>query len=618
MNRVHAIVVGVSRYAVAGWSLSGPARNAGMIASMLLRMGLAPSRLHLFTTQEDMADEDIALIAARDVSCRPTTAEAIDTFWRTELATDAADGDALLFFWSGHGMTDLAEQRIFFCSDYRIDLPSRVFNASGFSRHLKAVPYSRFRDQLLLADACGSYASAPVVPATDAPQRMQGARQLAIWASPDGAYAREEDGTGIFTGAATEVLSELGLNPWPDQQRFVDAIEVRTADWDFAPTVLRWTGTSGSDQRRLGTDDERAALTRSLLALLGTHPIAEAVTRRAFTHTIRHLGVIARPSGSLPDAIAVLADLDDSWNQGAPFALTQFLMRIAADLDLAVAARGPLAQWTMQHSIVYVRNHVQEVLDAERQTMLLLVEVDTDSVSGALSGLTANLRYPDLSPVPGFGTRRRSAHDKATLDAGLCGFIETDIAEFAPQELEVHLILDPPAFAWPFHQAALVGGNALGEDHVCIAHYRRRAKARTGALVDQWRNWANALPDPIDFNTLLALPAAPNALPATQGIFYVDAALDAAATDPAAWKQLDRLLRLGAPYLCWPIVDPSGAPVFPDALRALIGPVESFEHIPARIHFERLRGCPDARRISVLWDPPAFRPYDYQNLQGVA
>lgn len=615
MQQVRAIIVGVSRYAMQGWASPGAGRNAARIAARLLQLGLPADRLHLFTTLDDAADEHRALLKAKGVVGRPTDFAEIDTFWRTELKQSAVPGDALFVFWSGHGMADQSSQRIFFCSDYESDLPGRVFNATLFTRHLRAAPLSHFHDQLIFADACGSYAKAKVAPASDAPISLQATRQLAIWASPEGAYAREQDGTGMFSLVVDRLLADASLDPWPAQNRLIEAMRALTAEWTHSPTHVRWYGNDGSDHDNLGTEDDRSKTTRALLDMLGNHAIPERVSTRAFANTARNLGLTGTRNATLPEAIAELADLDDEWNQGIPLGLVQFLQRILQDEELPDSVVPDLHRWIVTNSIAILRTRVDELLLAERQTMLLLIEIETDAVSGVLTGLSAHLRHPDLSPVPGFGTRRFPAHDQPSLEEAIRSLIETDAAEFSPGTIEVHLLLDPPAFGLSYQTMRLSVGDPIGDHHICIGHYRRRAKAQTGPLVNDWLDWVDALPEPVDTD-LHELPPAPAVVPAARGIFYVERPL-VTSPDPAFWRQLSRLLMLGAPYLCWPVVDSGDNTSFPVRLRTLMGDDKRFDEIPEHVRQRRLSGCPNAGAISILWDRPDFRPYDFQDLKGV-
>lgn len=616
MNRVRAFVVGVSRYQVDGWSLPGPARNAAIIGRRLLDLGLSPDRLHLFAEANDMDAADVKRFEDAGVALQATSYRDIDDFWRVSLRNLAAQGDVLLVYWSGHGVIDEGDARIFYCSDYLPAVPQRVFDALHFARHMKASPFSAFQDQIILADVCGTYVQATTPPRDGVGTRRAGVRQLAVWATPDGAYAREENGVGRFTLVMDSLLAGLRGDTWPNPDQWLARIRSSTEDWPNAPTSLSWHSPSGAATTLLGEIDERAALTRSLLELLGQYSLPEAVTRRAWANTVRNLGLSAPVNLALPEAIAELADLSDSWNSGAPFSLTQFLIRVRDDPDLhAEPVRAPLADWIAKNSITYVRELVQHALDEERQTMLLLVDVDTDQ-SGKLSGITTYLRYPDLLPVPGFETQKLPVADPAALSATLREVLEQKVMQLSASAIEVHLLLDPPAFGLPLQLLDMASGLSLGEDHICIVHYRRRAKTHAGPIVEDWRTWLGAFADPIDTNNIHSLPPPPLAVPAAQGIYYLNDPVDNAMADPAAWRQLERLLRRGAPYLCWPIVDGGIAPVLPAALNDLFG--DRYDGVPRRVFDERLRGCPNARAISVLWDGPTFRPFDYQDLKGMA
>jgi hypothetical protein len=144
-----------------------------------------------------------------------------------------------------------------------------------------------------------------------------------------------------------------------------------------------------------------------------------------------------------------------------------------------------------------------------------------------------------------------------------------------------------------------------------VVHCRRRARMIGGELLEDWSEWARAVADPIDLGQLRALPAPGNPLPARDGIYYSRERIAAA---PQYWQQINRLLRLGAPYFCWPVTDSDEDPSFPDDLRILIGEAQCSADLPSRVRRERLRGCINARKIAVLWDNANFRPFAFQQL----
>ena len=107
-----AVIIGIEQYEIKDWAVKAPAANAIAVAKWALSAGIDPQQIFLFVSK---LDEELA--APTGVTVRGTTLRDIDTILRNELRK-AEENSTLLFYWSGHGMTDERGQRLFFCSDY--------------------------------------------------------------------------------------------------------------------------------------------------------------------------------------------------------------------------------------------------------------------------------------------------------------------------------------------------------------------------------------------------------------------------------------------------------------------------------------------------------------------
>jgi hypothetical protein len=77
------------------------------------------------------------------------------------------------------------------------------------------------REQILIADVCALQASVRINADKEPPDNQQNAtRQLAFYATPEGQYAKGDNGRGIFTQIALDVLQEF--NEWPPLKDFRD------------------------------------------------------------------------------------------------------------------------------------------------------------------------------------------------------------------------------------------------------------------------------------------------------------------------------------------------------------------------------------------------------------
>jgi hypothetical protein len=216
-------LVGIEKYDQPGWDVSGPCANAIAVAQWLLTVGTPAANIHAFFEAGEGLQDEITGLQRRGVRVARANWETIDTFCRVGLPADRPMNSRLLVYWSGHGCTDKAGSRIFFCRDYTEKLRSRVFNGSNFLRTLRAPDYRRFSEQIFLADVCGVYSQLPVLDRSDVPDRLYPTHQLAYFATPEGKYATGPNGRGVFTDTVLKVLERF--HTWPDQQDFAKRVE---------------------------------------------------------------------------------------------------------------------------------------------------------------------------------------------------------------------------------------------------------------------------------------------------------------------------------------------------------------------------------------------------------
>jgi formylglycine-generating enzyme required for sulfatase activity len=220
----YGFVVGIETYQPRGWDIEGPCSNAIAITRWLLSIEVPPPNIHVFLAAKNDATSKIADLKSQGVSVYyGANYSQIETFWRRTLPDLRTKNSRLLVYWCGHGCTSNNGNRIFFCGDYSVNLPTFVFNASNFQRLLRSGNYRGFSDQIFIADVCGVYSRLPVRDLMESPNDQLPTHQLTIFATHEGKYARQRDERGIFTQKAVELLSRRPT--WPDHNRFGEELK---------------------------------------------------------------------------------------------------------------------------------------------------------------------------------------------------------------------------------------------------------------------------------------------------------------------------------------------------------------------------------------------------------
>ncbi len=239
MKQTYALVVGIERYAQPGWDITGPAKNALKFARQLTSLGVVARNIYAFASSIQSDSQSIDDLIRTGINFESTTNwNDIDTFWRSKLPSATEADSRLIVYWSGHGIVEPDGAWQFICSDYRTDtLANRVFSATNFLRHLRSTVFSRFSEQILLADTCSAYSKIPVYPDRSLPEtRYRKTRQFVVHARPEGEYAKGEDDGGIFTEALLQTLSFFP--EWPDSGVLVQSLRSRLVAVDSQPFVI--------------------------------------------------------------------------------------------------------------------------------------------------------------------------------------------------------------------------------------------------------------------------------------------------------------------------------------------------------------------------------------------
>ncbi|WP_030663642.1 effector-associated domain 2-containing protein [Streptomyces cellulosae] len=238
-RRVHALIVGVERYAAgAGWDLPGPARDAVAFHRLLRAAGVPEDRLRLHLAPLPSYAPGVRYEPADSATLRRVLVEELS----------GAQGDILWVWWGGHGVLDRAGHLRLFCANAStadklgIDLDTALARYAG-----DAVP--GFTEQLWIVDACETFeedlAFLEQLPADALPvgRRNLVHRQTLLRAAGRGRAAANDParGTGLFSEILLALLAERAavLPRPPDPEELFPAVRTRIATLREAGRTLQ-------------------------------------------------------------------------------------------------------------------------------------------------------------------------------------------------------------------------------------------------------------------------------------------------------------------------------------------------------------------------------------------
>jgi len=620
MNDLVALIVGIERYDQPGWDVAGPGANAIAVANWLLDIKTPPNNVHLFLAPGPGLDDAIAGLEVAGVRvCRQGDFTTIDTFVREELGGERPANSRLLVYWSGHGFSEDDGTRVFICSDFKHEgLNNRVYDGSGLRHRLhRSSRYQCFREQLFLADVCAVHSNLIFdLPKSAAGSPMVAARQVAFFATPEGGYAHGDEGLGVFTRIALDVLG--GFHGWPHLDGF--SAKMEAAFERVGETPFRCDCFSDRTEvrnRLVGAvaRDADSDLFRSVWSLLSALPVDNSVYWPHYRCTASSLYIpLPRVAPGLSDMIRVLASLSDPAVTGQmPYGLIEFLVRLSAEPPLT----EPIADWlkarpdTQEHHQANARKKI----DGEQREKILFVELQNDDTQGDIKHCKWYLRTRHLDPIHEIpaGVALR---DEAVV--GWNDFVQrfpsvvTALHEAHPIS-EIHFAVNAALFDLPFHRIAIGGDRLLGEAFVVLVRFleRLRDKTRTRHC---WCAHAAALrgvrPDSIE---LLPLPGPGSAPADALGFCYTRFTVPRAPSS-AQKLTLRKWLLAGFPYLVWSHEPPPDEDwnALGERYAKWLQQLDQLDAFPGAFTDRRLHDQPAAQQATLLWDDPACNPFDIQ------
>jgi hypothetical protein len=611
---VHALLVGIEAYDQPDWDVPGPCRSAIAAAQWLLSIRTIPENIQMFLDSVQDLTAEIDMLRGRGVNVQSSARwEELDRFCRNVLGNGCVAHSRLFIFWSGHGCTNAAGNRVFFCRDYVERLPNRVFNASNFLRRLKTRQLACFADQIFLADVCGVYSNETQAEATE--NLLQGqTRQAAYFATPEGAYATALGGHGVFADAALAVLGKLG--EWPDPDIFGIALE-KALKHSNAPSFRIAGLRPGGElvESVIGTIAHSGNLHyRSVIDLLTHLDVRGATYLPHYYRTVADLGIpdLARAQG-ISGIVAELSSLQDPGRSGrVPAGLLQFRKRLAGEAALA----DLINNWLRQNAKGQ-ENTLEEIgenlaAEAQQKLLLILTEIDEKERISAFKPYLCN-NNGSLVPIEKPSFLRQTVQDWNEFERAMQGVLKDFYRNGLLDNFEIHFVADLPLFDRPFHMIPVQpGGPNIGQLTVVVVRHRLRVLSRDRRLRKNWLTYADALrgkpPSGIKW---LKIERGKSVLPNDRGLCFACFSLPASATRAELMDILKRLLLLGAPYLYVPHAEPvdSDWQQLADDLANLSNHLDTLDPVPGEFANRRMAGNPFACDATLLWDDPRTNPF---------
>jgi hypothetical protein len=626
MTETYAFIVGIEKYDQPKWDVPGPCQNAVGMAEWLLSIGTVPGKISVFL--EPITDLSARVDALKAAGVKVTANglwEPIDTFSRVQLPAGSKPGSRLFVYWSGHGFVQSDGTRVLICKDYTAQAKSnRVFNATNFLRHLLIDSrFQSFRQQIVLADVCGirsQYNGLTFEPTHKPPKDSgQTADQTAFFATPEGEYAHEDDGEGVFTRVARKVLCDGG--GWPEGVKFKEHLLSELTNAGQVPFYIEGNHRNFVIPPRLvGYDPESSGnvLAHSLHSVLSGINLPDSVFRPHYLRTVNDLGQpeLTKAQGLL-EMVRELYNLQDEASSGkVPYGLLEFLVRLSEKAELRV----PVETWLAERAAGQNNDlaNIRERLAAESRVKILLIEVENDA-QGQIVSFESFLRTNDLSRAVGSGLPAQSVVSWEDFCAKVGDVVRTLRADLSIADFEIHFLANPPLFDKAFHQIPLSPAGTLGEEFVVILRHRERVRYCRPTILQPWIAYAAALrqvkPRRLKLNGVCQGGSLDRVLEKkgfcyTEFVMPVESTLSSRPTNEK--RLLVKLLNLGVPYLyllheVQP--EPGWSKVLEKAIRNWLEGLPSLDRLPSALRERRTGGSPFASEGTLLWDDPEFIPF---------
>jgi hypothetical protein len=218
----HAIVVGIEDYGAGdSWNkLNGPVPDAFRLIKYLRCKRQVPGaniRAFLAPRPDNQSLKALAETLLGHSVERPNQANFDDLI---EHKLPNLNAELLVFFWAGHGLMTLANERRLYTADMTAT-SKRNLDLNAMMATLRSDRYPHLPRQIIIVDACANYSSDA---ASSLPHRKYGAgagvagrEQFVLCATTAGEYAINREGAGLMSRellALLEADAESG-GTWP-------------------------------------------------------------------------------------------------------------------------------------------------------------------------------------------------------------------------------------------------------------------------------------------------------------------------------------------------------------------------------------------------------------------
>lgn len=308
----HAFVVGIEQYdAGPNWNLNGPAGDAVRFLDYLRKRGVPKQNLNAYLAPlpANAELEQRARSLAATVG-QPSQA-VIDNL--VEKMLPPLKASLLLFFWAGHGLITLDDQRRLYTADATPET-KRNLDLNEFMAVLRSDRYPHLLHQAIIVDACANYIPNPAANLAHhtyaAGAGMPDKEQFAIYAASPGEYAKNltAERSGLLSRELMAILEQDSAHAsWPPDftavaeglaSRFIELREqgksrqTPATFWFRSPTrsghflakfdVKTGSGPAARPQRALGTAEYKALLEGflKLHSLNGSAAARDYIVRR--------------------------------------------------------------------------------------------------------------------------------------------------------------------------------------------------------------------------------------------------------------------------------------------------------------------------------------------------
>jgi hypothetical protein len=618
----YALLVGVERYDQPDWPpLEGPCKNALDVADWLLDAGTDPANITMFLALASTALEPrIAALERRGVIVERDAAERdIDDYCRSRLQVGRDPHSTLLVYWSGHGVTNLNQQRIFFCRDYRADIRNnRVVNCTDLLTRLHGETFACFPRQVLLADVCGVYSTVPVPQGVE-PAVMPRADQSVFFATPEGDYATSVYGSGEFTTFIVGVLR--GLVDWhTDLDGLEQAVTAAVPRHRGRPFLLSTRSRRGAlDGLRVGahTPDDGSDPSQSVMELLVPLKIPPAELTPLYLATVAALGEPA-----LEDALGLAGIVKELSSLRSLYGLYQLLARLArrdavneAD-DRKDAREQAIKAWLDAAPRQDVVSKARADVDLELRQRILCIEVHLDETAGVINAYTPHLARHNYVLDPSWTPGKVAVRGWDGLEASLHELFEPFMVRGSLSNVDVQFVVDPPLIDHPFHKLTVKpDGETIGDQTIVLVRERARVRGFDWKARKRWQACAEAVRTrPIEEVRWVKIRSDVEEFPAELALCFARFPLPQrtdARDCPAGKKTITRLLKRGAPYLYLPQSELEEADWehVERELASWLGQAKSLDGVPNHVLNRRMDGSKYAREAVIVWDDPLLNPF---------